>query len=446
MASRDLAGRTLGGRRLAGRGLDGVGGYRAPLGSGGWYPAGSLIAYDFARGLYFGPSSDTLASDSNGYLVTGNSRTNLMDFGGTLTDASWNIANGLTTTGTGETDPDGGTTAFKIKESAALGAHLIFAQSLTFTAGSTLTAVFVLKAGERGFANLLVQDAGGNNFYLPVNLTTGAIDGLGVTGTGVFTSAATPVNLGNGWWQFAITGKVDAASTSAFVGVYLANSLNNVSYQGVLNSGIYAWRVNLMQAASASFSIYSNGLATTKQSSTGPSWELYAADAASELRITGGKLTNVTNTGQTAGYLTAKPNSQNRSRVGGKWTFTAGTGGTTGAAAFVIWQTDLLPGTIPNSGCHLSVGADSWSFGYIENANPVVVLDSGSFTAPASGVYQSDIRVSGNTATIYLPDGSSKQVTNAKIGSLAGPYACWEVFQGDSAADDKAGFTQAWAA
>jgi hypothetical protein len=417
-----------------------------PLGGVTWYPAGSAIAYDFAAGRYFGPTSDTIATDGNGYLVTGSSRTNLMDYGGVLTNAAWNIANGLTTTGTGVTDPDGGITAFKINESAALGAHLIFAQSLTFTAGSALTAVFVLKAAERGFANLLVQDAGGNNFYLPVNLTTGAIDGLGVTGTGVFTSAATPVNLGNGWWQFSITGKVDAASTSAFVGVYLANSLDNVSYQGVLNSGINAWRMNLMQASSAGFSIYSQGLATTQQAASAPSWELYAADADSELRITGGVLTNVATSGQKAGYLTAKPNSSNRSRVGGKWTFTAGTSGTTGAAAFVIWQTDLLPGTVPNSGAHLSVGADSWSFGYIENANPVVVLGSGSFTAPASGIYQADIRVSGNTATIYLPDGSSTQITDPKIGSLAGPYACWEVFQGDAATDDKAGFTQAWAA
>jgi hypothetical protein len=429
-----------------GRGM----GHLGALGSGGWYPAGSLIAYDFARGLYFGPSSDTLASDSAGYLVTSNSRTNLLGFGGTLNDASWNIANGLSSVSTGVADPDGGTTAFKINESAANGIHLIFGPvsglALTFGDGATVTVPFVLKAAERGFATLLMQDTAGNNFYLPVNLTIGAVGTGGVNGTATFVGNGTPVNLGNGWWLFTITGRFQAGQTSGFAGIYLNDTLGNLSYQGVLNSGIYAWRINVMQAASASFSIYSNGLATTKQSSTGPSWELYAADAASELRITGGKLTNVTNTGQTAGYLTAKPNSQNRSRVGGKWTFTAGTGGTTGAAAFVIWQTDLLPGTIPNSGCHLSVGADSWSFGYIESANPVVVLDSGSFTAPASGVYQSDIRVSGNTATIYLPDGSSKQVTNAKIGSLAGPYACWEVFQGDSAADDKAGFTQAWAA
>lgn len=420
----------------------------ASLGSAGWYPAGSLLAYDFTNGRYFGGGSDTVATDANGYLVTANSRTNLMAYGAALTDASWNIANGLTTTATGVTDPNSGTTAFKIQENATLGAHLIFAQSLTFTAGSALTAVFVLKAGERGFANLLVQDAGGNNFYLPVNLTTGAISVGAVTGTGIFTSAATPVNLGNGWWQFSITGKVDAASTSAFVGIYLANSLNNVSYQGVLNSGAYAWRFNLMQATSASFSISSTaGLGTTKQSSTGPSWELYSAAADSALRIVSGKLTNVSTTGQKAGYLTANINNAlNRSRVGGKWTFTAGSGGTTGSAAFVIFQAPLpVTGVPPNAGVHLSVGSNSWSFGYIENANPVVVLGSGSFTAPSSGIYQAEVRVSGNTATIYLPDGTSTPITNAKIGSLAGQYATWEVFQGDAAADDKAKFTQAWA-
>lgn len=431
--------------KLGGRGGFGSAGL---LGSAGWYPAGSLIAYDFTAGRYFGGGSDTIASDSNGYLVTANSRTNLMAYGAALTDASWNIANGISSVATGVTDPNSGTTAFKIQENATLGAHLIFAQSLTFTAGSTLTAVFVMKAGERGFANLLVQDGGGNNFYLPVNLTTGAVSVGAVTGTGTFTSAATPVNLGNGWWQFAITGKVDAASTSAFVGVYLANSLNNVSYQGVLNSGAYAWRINLMQAASAGFSINSTaGVGTTQQSGTGPSWELYSAAADSALRIVSGKLTNVSTTGQKAGYLTANINNgQNRSRVGGKWTFVAGSGGTTGSAAFVIWQTDItVSGIAPNSGCHLSVGATSWSFGYIENNNPVVVLASGSFTAPANGIYQAEVRVSGNTATIYLPDGTSTQTTSTHIGANVGPYATWEVFQGNAATDDKAGFTQAWA-
>ena len=179
-----------------------------------------------------------------------------MPYGGVLNDASWNISNGLSTVSTSVTDPNGGSTAYKIQENSTLGIHLIFGQSLTFSAGGTVSGVFVAKAAERTLSHLLVQDAGGNNFYGLADLSTCGISG-GSIGTGAYLTSSS-INLGNGWCQFTLTGKLDPSATVAFVGMYLADASNNTTYQGILGNGIYAWRINIAQAPTANFSIFSH--------------------------------------------------------------------------------------------------------------------------------------------------------------------------------------------
>lgn len=395
--------------------------------------------FDFAAGTFsFNGASDTLSTDASGFLVTGSSRTNLEPYAGSLLVGTTINGLGLGASGTGVTAPDGTATAFKLNEDASLGPHLAYSGAFrTVAANGTLTGVFVLQAAQRGFALVIIQDTIGSNFNATVDLTTGAVVG-GVINTGTIISA-TAVNTGTGnWWQVTITGKVDPLQTSVLVGIYLSDTVGNTVYQGVPGSGINAWRMDLFQAATG-FPILSEDLPTTQQSATGPMWELVSTDAGAALRITGGVFTNVSAVGQRAGYFDFNLNNGNNCRrVSATWTFTAGGGGTGGAAGLVIWKTHFTSITLSDTGMHLAIGESTWTLLKIIAGAPTT-LGFGAFVPPPS-IYATTATTSGNTVTITLPDATVVQVTDPAIGANAGQWCTLEVFQVDAAIDRKVQF------
>ena len=72
-----------------------------------------------------------------------------------------------------------------------------------------------------------------------------------------------------------------------------------------------------------------------------------------------------------------------------------------------------------------------------------------SFAAPlatdGATVHTVDVAIAGATAHVIPPAGPAVDVTDPRIASLAGPLACFEVYQGDAAADSKAAFVEVWA-
>lgn len=424
-----------------------------------WVPAGTTTVFDYESGQsYFNGTVDTLANDSLNYLVTSQSQTNVLPYAGDLrAGTTWSVI-GLGASTTGIADPIGGTGAFKIVEDASNGRHLLYslnATGLTIPADSTLTAVFVLKAAERGFAIITVQDSGGNNFFASVNLTDGSVatvgSGLsGKTGTATYIGG-TSTSLGDGWWMFSIAGKVDSAATAAFGALDLSNTLGSNSYQGVAGSGINAWCCDVVLGATGTIPMPSVGLETTAQPTSqalGTSWELLPQTGNNSLRLSGGVLTNAAASGQQAGYLTFNQNNgQNVSRIGATWKFTNVGAGSNGAATVVIWKDHPITTASPvDSGMHLAIGRSNWVFGKIIGGNPVETVASGTFS-PALA-YDTpltvDVRINGSTATVSLPDGTTQDITDADISAAAGPWACIEAFQNDAAADDRTGFYKSW--
>ncbi len=174
-------------------------------------------------------------------------------------------------------------------------------------------------------------------------------------------------------------------------------------------------------------------------------------DAGAALRVHGGLLTNspAGPTG-TAGYYTSANLGGPVRRIGARWVFLPrGTNGTDGAMALVVSQ-KAFDKPFP---LHLVITPQNWWFGVWPPADApgskLEIVGGGPFATPLridSGTEHTvDVTLSGQRATIVLPDGSVKYVRDARIAEWAGPYATFEVYAGKGSDDVGVGFSKIWA-
>lgn len=159
---------------------------------------------------------------SNGYW----GKTNILAFG------SGSVANAISA-------PNGLQTADKIVENTANAGHFVQA-SATVVSGTTYVFSVYAKAAERNF--VLVQSNYGNNAFGTVNLTTGATNLLGGTGT------LNAVSVGDGWWRISLIAA--SSSTSGLFNIYTATNSTTFSYTGDGTSGVFLWGAQLSDSAS----------------------------------------------------------------------------------------------------------------------------------------------------------------------------------------------------
>jgi hypothetical protein len=172
-------------------------------------------------------------------------------------------------------------------------------------------------------------------------------------------------------------------------------------------------------------------------------------NAATQLRVMGGKLTNKsTLAGRAAGYYTTANLGAPVRTIGARWAFTQ-QGGTNGAMALLVSQTAMhFPFAM-----HLVITADQWSFGVWppEGATPggLQTLQSQSFDVPlnqdGSQIYQTTVEINGDRADIELPDGQHQILTDHRIADWAGPFATFEAYADHGVTDSRVGFTEIWA-
>lgn len=80
----------------------------------------------------------------------------------------------------------------------------------------------------------------------------------------------------------------------------------------------------------------------------------------------------------------------------------------------------------PDSHCYLTVGRTSWGLAYISGGGTLTSLISGSYAAlPLDTPLAVEVGINPytNTATVWLPDGSVKTVTNAALAAISGVVA-----------------------
>ena len=102
---------------------------------------------------------------------------------------------------------------------------------------------------------------------------------------------------------------------------------------------------------------------------------------------------------------------------------------------------------------HLSVGQNKWGFGIWppldgEKIPDLILLDGGTFDPPlkddGTTIYETEVLLDGDQATIRLPDGSRSVVKDKRITEWAANYATFEAFAKDALTDAVVGFTEIW--
>ena len=167
---------------------------------------------------------------SKGLLVE-EQRTNLCTYSSNQLNAAW-VPFNSTITASGETDPVGGTSAFRIAETTTSNQRHIAYNTITPSAATFTYSVFA-KAQERNWLQLISFDDP-NLYYTWFNLSTG------VVGTNAAGNTATITAVGNGWYRCSVTRTV--ASTGAqYIQTGPANGDNNSAYAGDPTKGLLVY-------------------------------------------------------------------------------------------------------------------------------------------------------------------------------------------------------------
>lgn len=147
-----------------------------------------------------------------------------------LTDAYW--VKTSSTVSSGESDPEGGSLAYKIEETDDVSATYINTGTFSVEKGVTYRFQFKVKADERSFIATYVG-GGANNAEAVYNLSTGATT---TTGGTIFTAASIE-SIGSGWHLATI----DLTPTSNFSNcrayLYVRGPANEFSYDGTTGYG-----------------------------------------------------------------------------------------------------------------------------------------------------------------------------------------------------------------
>lgn len=404
--------------------------------------------FNFSAGSFTDKTGTRALTQSGAVIVTPDTRININPFASIITALGGWQGIGIAGFATGETDPYGGATAFKISEDGTNGNHVWFSGNTVITAGDTITAYYVVKPKERSANSFIVQDGGGNFFLASWDFSTGVFGGNSQNGTAVFISS-TCIPFGNGYYLVMLTGKVDPAQVGVVIGGYI-NVAGSIAYQGTAGFGFDCWRCGLLDGGPASFALPGWGVNSLGVPS-GDNWLFQSADDASRMRIAGGVLTNVTVAAvQSAGYFEANNDKGiNRTRIGCKFKLVHGATGVQGAGAMFVFTNPNTDPTalVTESGFHFAFQVQGWILSNIIG---------GVFTQYASGnwlsllnygqEYSIDARLDlvNSKAQIFLPDGTIANVADPSIKSKQGPIAGWETFQQNPSSDDRVGFTQAW--
>ena len=176
-------------------------------------------------------------------LLVEPARTNLVRESGTLNLSPWSN-NNVSVTSNAVTAPDGTLTGDKVVEVANNNFHFISQlYGAAMTTGTSQALSGFARAGERSWAYLMLDDAGGVNFVRAwFNLATGTVGTVQSGGTGSG-AAAWMTRADNGWWRCFLTGIPHTSGTTARVICGVANADAAFVYNGDGTSGVHWWGV-----------------------------------------------------------------------------------------------------------------------------------------------------------------------------------------------------------
>ena len=188
----------------------------------------------------------------------------------------------------------------------------------------------------------------------------------------------------------------------------------------------------------------SNGIPTTAHRGT---WSMHGGPVGQSAKptVVAGKLTSSIPGTVAAGYAQLSL-SKSMCHISARFTLSSYSTNQ-GAATFGAWSTDINATwpVIPDSPCHLAIGATVWIYG-VWTGNVFTQVASGTFATPlaANGTTQHTAEVyidkANAIAYIFLPDGTTATASHSLIGSVSGSVAFWEYYR-QATTDTLAAFT-----
>lgn len=203
--------------------------YQGVVGSG-VYASGAVVeigpymqAYNFTNGAaYFGPRFDTNPTTLTARgLYIEEARTNLLTYSSDFTNVAW-VSVDTTASIDATLSPEGIANCQLLTE-GILGTA-VSSQTVTITAGSTITSSIYIKRGNTDWLRLQGGSGGGTNgARLWFNAATGLIGTAVASGTGTYIGSSVQT-LPNGWWRLQMTYTADVAGVTCILSVNSATA------------------------------------------------------------------------------------------------------------------------------------------------------------------------------------------------------------------------------
>lgn len=175
--------------------------------------------------------------------IYADSGANLLPFSDDLTQSAWTKFQCSATYG--DLAPDGTNTAARIIEDSTTNSHLVFDQTTILSSAGEYAYSVALLAGTRTWAFVNLSNITTGDARCFVNLSTGAIGTVSVTGTGWTNPRVSVTILGQGWILVTLVARKTDAATSIAGSVGPALGDGVVTYLGNGSGFIYHWRSTL---------------------------------------------------------------------------------------------------------------------------------------------------------------------------------------------------------
>ncbi|MFC5063210.1 hypothetical protein [Actinomycetospora atypica] len=124
-------------------------------------------------------------------------------------------------------------------------------------------------------------------------------------------------------------------------------------------------------------------------------------------------------------------------RIGADFAF--GPGSEAGSLCLAAWTGVPYETPAVRTHCHFVLTPARWIYGVIEDGTSLRVIESGTYAAalrqdgtPCS----TEAVITGPTASLTLPDGTTRAVSDPAIRALGGSWACWEFYKDTAGAAD----------
>lgn len=124
-------------------------------------------------------------------------------------------------------------------------------------------------------------------------------------------------------------------------------------------------------------------------------------------------------------------------RLGADFTF--GPGSEAGSLCLAAWTGVPYEAPAVRTHCHFVITPERWIYGVIEDGTSLRVIESGTYSAALrqdGTPYSAEAVITAQTATLTLPDGTTRALSDPGIGAPGGSWACWEFYKDTAGAAD----------